>query len=207
MSKAIVLLSGGIDSAACLAWASQRYDQIIAISFQYHNRPFRERLAVLRLLRHFPARLIETPLPFLMEASDFNPEFADHVPEGYVSNRNLIFYSIAAHFSELHGCESIVGGHTAEDQEAFSDAGATFLNRLESLINQALLTRKVTIELPLSQWTKLDVLRKAAEWKVPFECTWSCYWDVAGPCRKCISCKERAEAFKALGLQDPLCMT
>ena len=204
MSRAVVLLSGGIDSAAALAWARQKYEELIAISFQYHLRPFRERAAVYRLLQHFPARLFEVPLPFLKEASDANHHLASTAPQGYISNRNIIFYSIAAYYAEMNHCSVIVGGHTAEDQDAFPDAGAKFLDKLQELANEALLFGTIHIELPLIQMSKLQVLEKALQWNVPLHYTWSCYWDAPSPCGKCTSCIERAEAFAKLGAVDPL---
>jgi 7-cyano-7-deazaguanine synthase len=203
--SALVLLSGGLDSAAALAWALPRFEKIKAISFQYYLRPFRERLAVFRLLQHFPAGLIEVPLPFLKEAADFDSKLSHKAAEGYISNRNMIFYSIAIYFAEMHKCTSIVGGHTTEDQEAFPDAGSRFVQELQDLANQALQIHKVKIELPLAGYTKLQVLQKAVEWSVPLEYTWSCYWNQPEPCDICISCTERAEAFRTLGMKDPLC--
>jgi 7-cyano-7-deazaguanine synthase len=134
----------------------------------------------------------------------FSIPLSKNAPEGYVSNRNMIFYSIAAHFAELHGCDALIGGHTAEDEEAFPDAGAFFFERLTGLMNEALLLEKIRIELPLIRLTKLEVLQKAMEWKVPLQYTWSCYWDRSTPCGECISCKERADAFEKLGVRDPL---
>jgi len=204
MSRRLVLLSGGIDSAATLAWANQQKSAIVALSFEYYLRPFRERLAVYRLLRTYPAKLIEVPVGFLKEATDSESRFADTVPEGYVSNRNMIFYSIACHYAEIEDCSAIVGGHTAEDQEAFPDAAPVFFQRLQALANEALLVKKVRIEMPLGSFTKLQVLEKAIEWRVPLENTWSCYWDGERPCGQCVSCLERADAFRALNLEDPL---
>ncbi len=204
MSRALVLLSGGIDSAAALAWISRQNYEMTAISFNYYLRPFREKLAVYRLLQAFPARLIEVPVPFLREAVDLKKNLPGNVPEGYISNRNLIFYSIASYCAEIHACEVIVGGHNSGDQESFPDAADSFFQRLEDLTNEALLTRKIRIELPLRKMTKLEVLRQAVEWNVPLQATWSCYWDSARPCGKCESCLERAEAFQQLGIKDPL---
>ena len=205
--SALVLLSGGLDSAVALAWAHQKYTKVQAITFQYYLRPFRERLSVLRLLEQFPSRLWDVPLPFLKEAGDFQTELLSKVPEGYISNRNIIFYSIAIHYAELQECSSIIGGHTVEDQQAFPDAGALFLHNLQDLTNQALQINKIRIELPLSNFTKLQVLEKAVQWNVPLQFTWSCYYDGMQPCGECISCVERREAFRELGIADPLCTT
>ncbi len=204
MSRRIILLSGGIDSAVALAWTKRQSSELVALSFQYHLRPFRERLAAYRLLETYPAKLIEVPMRFLKEATDTNHAFAGKVPEGYVANRNMIFYSIACHYAEMEECDAIVGGHTAEDQEAFPDAAGEFFRRFELLANEALLAGKIKIEMPLGSMTKLEVLQKAVEWGIPLQHTWSCYWDGRSPCGTCISCRERAEAFQSLNLSDPL---
>lgn len=203
MSRALVLVSGGIDSAVALAWAKQNHGELAVASFLYHLRPVRERLAVQRLLQAYPGKLIEIPVPFMRESVDL-PDPIPGVPEGYISNRNLIFYSIAGHFAEVQRCETIVGGHNREDCADFPDAAASFFSRLEALTNEALLSRNVRIELPLAAWSKRQVLERAIQWKVPLENTWSCYWDAPVPCGTCSSCAERALAFAELGMEDPL---
>jgi 7-cyano-7-deazaguanine synthase len=203
MSRALVLLSGGIDSAVAHVWAMQNYSEVQAITFNYHLRPFRERLAVYRLLQDFHTPLIEVPIGFLREASD-TKSFNAEVPEGYIPNRNMIFYSIASYYAEIHSCTALVGGHIGVDAESFPDASPQFFDQFSSLVNHVLLVQKFKIELPLLQMTKSEVMKKALEWKVPFESTWSCYWDAEMPCGKCVSCIERNEAFKAIGIHDPL---
>ena len=204
MKRGLVLLSGGIDSAVALAWANKNFETLFAISFLYHLRPMRELFSTYRLLQTYPATLIEVPLTYLKEATDANPQRTNKVPEGYISNRNLVFYSIAAHYAETYECESIIGGHTAEDHEAFPDASETFFHRFELLVNEASLLRRIRIDLPLIRFSKLEVLQQGLQWKVPFEFTWSCYWDRSEPCRTCISCTERAAAFENLNVVDPL---
>jgi 7-cyano-7-deazaguanine synthase len=204
MSKAIVLLSGGLDSAATLAWSAQRYDSLVALSFEYYLRPASERLAVFRQLLTFPARLIEVPLPFLKEACDLKLSRAKHLPEGYVPNRNMIFYSIAAYHAQVEDCQAVVGGHNAGDGDDFPDASGSFFQGLERLTNLAMLSHEVRIELPLMTLSKREVLERARDWGVRFEDTWSCYWDGLAPCGNCASCHERAEAFGEVGIADPL---
>ena len=204
MTRALVLLSGGIDSAAAVAWAKQNYSDVAAITFQYYLRPFRERLAVFRLLEVFRAPLIEVPAQFLREAADLPQPLSADVPEGYVPNRNMIFYSIACYYAETKECDVIVGGHIGIDSESFPDASRDFFQRLSDLANHALLTRKIKIELPFAKSTKTEVIKNAISWGVPLESTWSCYWDGTKPCEKCVSCVERAEAFATVGVQDPL---
>jgi 7-cyano-7-deazaguanine synthase len=204
MNRALVLLSGGIDSAAALAWTKQNYSEVVAITFQYYLRPFRERLSVFRLLEVFRAPLIEVPAQFLREAADLPQPLNAEVPEGYVPNRNMIFYSIACYYAETKECDTIVGGHIGIDSESFPDASRDFFQRFSDLANHALLTRKIKIELPFAKSSKAEVIKKAVEWRVPLESTWSCYWDATQPCGKCVSCVERAEAFAIVGVIDPL---
>lgn len=194
MTRGLVMLSGGVDSAVALAWAQARYDELYAISFLYHLRPFRERLSVFRLLQVYPAKLLEVPVDFLREGIDLE-EPLQGVPEGYISNRNVIFYSIAGYFAEIHHCEAIIGGHISGDPETFPDAAPSFFQRLSSLMNEGLQTTQIRIELPLSGNTKQEVVQKAKEWGVPLQYTWSCYWDGAEPCGKCVSCVELAQAM------------
>jgi 7-cyano-7-deazaguanine synthase len=203
MNRALVLLSGGIDSAAALAWSKRNYSDVVAITFQYYLRPFRERLSVFRLLEVFRAPLIEVPAEFLREAADL-PQPLKDVPEGYVPNRNMIFYSIACYYAEAKECDTIVGGHIGIDSEAFPDSSRDFFKQFSDLANHALLTRKIKIELPFAKSTKAEVIKNAIEWNVPVEFTWSCYWDGPQPCGNCVSCIERAEAFVSIGMQDPL---
>ena len=204
MTRALVLLSGGIDSAAALAWTKQNFPEVVALTFQYYLRPFRERLSVFRLLEVFRAPLIEVPAQFLREATDLPQPLNAEVPEGYVPNRNMIFYSIACYYAETKECNTIVGGHIGIDSESFPDASRDFFERFSDLANNALLTRKIKIELPFAKSTKAEVIKNAIEWGVPLESTWSCYWGAMQPCGKCVSCTERAEAFATVGVQDPL---
>jgi len=204
MTGAVVLLSGGLDSAAALAWSAQRYDRLIALSFEYHLRPFSERLAVFRQLLTFPARLVDVSLPFLKEACDLDLKGFRDLPEGYIPNRNMIFYSIASYHAQVEGCEAIVGGHNAGDGEDFRDASRSFFDTLQQLTNLALLSHQVRVELPLIHFSKKQVLEKALQWGVRFQDTWSCYWDGPTPCRRCASCRERADAFRESGNIDPL---
>lgn len=204
MNRALVLMSGGIDSAVTLAWSARQGFEIVALSFNYYLRPFQERKAVYRLLQTYPAHLVEVPMPYLREAADLKKPLPGNVPEGYISNRNMIFYSIASYHAEVYSCDVIVGGHNSGDQASFPDAASTFVERLQDLTNEALLTRKIRIELPLHKMDKTEVLKKALEWNVPLEYTWSCYWDQTNPCGKCQSCRERAEAFQELEVNDPL---
>lgn len=214
MTKAIVLLSGGIDSAVTLFLSVQKGWHVHPLTFHYHLRPRREVEATERLAELAGRRdqLIEVGLPFLMEAEDLLQEGVDNprlqeAPPTYVPARNLIFYSIAAHYAEVRAARWIVGGHNGLDSDTFPDATLEFFQGLNRLLVSGLLTASrfpVEIVNPLHGLSKADVIRQAWEHDVPLEHTWSCSHDGGTPCSTCFPCRQRANAFAQVGRQDPL---
>lgn len=215
-TRALVLLSGGLDSAVALAWAHREGWDVEPLTFDYHARPRREReaaFAVARAVGARPARVV--PLPFLREVGDvpvaerLNPALGD-APDGYVPARNLVFYALASHFAEIAGARAIVGGHIGTDAERFGDASGAFFEGLSALNRRGLWTARrapIDIVLPLKGMAKREVVSLAVELGVPLGDTWSCYVDGASPCASCPSCVERERAFAALGVADPLVAT
>ncbi|MHA2180338.1 MAG: 7-cyano-7-deazaguanine synthase, partial [Promethearchaeota archaeon] len=209
--KAIILLSGGIDSATILYWAkNEGYDPIV-LSFNYRYRPEKEKKAVFKLSEDLGIEVIEIPVDYVKEAVELRIEgkpvpSAVHAPEGYIPSRNLVFYSIAAYFAEIYGCKFIIGGHMAADPLKFPDSSPNFFQSLENIINKGKhIKDRTTIKilLPLIKMTKVDVLRLAIKLGVPINWTWSCYNDENKPCGKCYSCLKRKEAFLSLDYSDP----
>lgn len=212
MDRAIVLLSGGVDSAVTLWWAKGQGYDVHPLTFDYFGRPKREHVAIDALVKAARVRAVRTvPLPFLKEVDDLraaglaNPVL-EASPEGYIPARNLIFYSLAAYFAELDGTKYLVGGHNGIDPEAFPDASPRFFDSLNDVFRLSLWSFEqspVRVLVPLSGKSKEDVLRLGRDLGVPFELTWSCYWDRDTPCGTCVSCQERREAFAAIGVPDP----
>jgi len=212
MIRAIVLVSGGLDSAVSLWWALRQGWTVIPLTFGYHARPSREIEATGRLVEQAGLQgLITIPLPFLKEVVDWPQEGFGNgplkgYPEGYIPSRNLIYYSLAAYHAEIFGARWIVGGHNRRDRELFPDASPRFfeeLNRLWPLSLWSYSRIPLQVVLPLIDMTKPEVLRLAFDLGVPLATTWSCYSDGDSPCGQCESCRERAEAFRALGGNDP----
>jgi 7-cyano-7-deazaguanine synthase len=207
--RAIVLLSGGLDSAVALYWARAQGWEVFPIEFEYFGRPGRERRACLELRAHAGIpHALAVPLPFLREAVDVpaqdlvNPALA-RAPEGYVPVRNLIFYALAAYHAEILAARYIVGGHNRTDYESFPDAGRSFWDSLNTLLKIAMWSHAevgTEIVLPLIELTKHEVVSLGMKLGVPLEATWSCYFDAEQPCGACASCQERAAA---LGMSDP----
>ena len=201
MTQAIVLLSGGIDSATCLYWARREGFDIIALSFIYHHRPLHEREASSKLANLINAKYIEVDISFLKNTADLRveqyPGLEDVEDNGYIPARNLIFYSIATYYAEAFGAEYIIGGHIAHDAVVFPDATQDFFKIFEKILSLSLVSSKSPKNLtPLAMMSKLEVGILAKELKVPLELTWSCYGDSESQCGVCLSCQERKMALE-----------
>lgn len=211
---ALVLLSGGIDSAVALHWALRAGHDVLPVTFDYHLRPARELEACEALLEHARARGAVAPLqrialPFLREVEDLpsRPAHLGGAPEGYGPARNLVFYAIAASLAEVHGARRIVGGHNGTDPEMFPDSSPAFFADFNALLGRAAWSHaKAPFEvvLPIAGKPKAEVLRLGKELGVPFALTWSCYHDGKAHCGQCGSCRERREAFAEAGMRDPV---
>ena len=213
MDRAIVLLSGGIDSAVTLWWAKRQGWEIHPLTFDYFGRPNREEDAVRALTSGAGVGAVRhVDLPFLKEVDDLRKDGIGNrllldSPEGYIPGRNLIFYGVAGYYAEIDGVRYIVGGHNGIDPESFPDSSPKFFNFLNSVFHLSLWSydkAPVQILVPLSGKSKDDVVRMGLEMRVPFDVTWSCYWDRDVHCGTCVSCRERRDAFAAVGVEDPV---
>jgi 7-cyano-7-deazaguanine synthase len=211
--KALVMLSGGLDSATCLYWAKQRFSDICTITFNYFGRLVQERLAVASLVKAAGITdIIEVDLPFVKEAGDFYggrfkaSDSDDGWSSSYVPARNMIFYSITAHYAEYLGAKWIIGGHNMHDVKFFRDASKTYIDKLNKLFKEGCLLcddRAYQILLPLADMDRKQIISLAITLKTPIELTWSCHREGSVQCGKCYACRQRLEAFDLLGLKDP----
>src|ERR671922_1516165 len=210
--KALVMLSGGLDSATCLYWAKRRFSEVSAITFNYFGRLQREKRAAAKLAKRASvSRLIKIDMPFVKEASDFynSSRFRsdpDALWSSYVPARNIMFYSIAAHYAEYLGVKWIIGGHNLHDTKFFKDASKRFIDKINILFKEGCLLcndQAYQILLPLSRMNRKQIIRLAIKLKAPVELTWSCHREGTVHCGSCYACKQRLEAFDDLGLKDP----
>lgn len=207
--RALVLLSGGLDSTVALWWALDQGYEVTALTFNYFKRPPPEREATQRIAEEADVELVELDLPWLRELEDPVHPLLDNAdledaPEGYVPARNPILYAIAGHVAEIIGAEVIVGGHNGVDPDRFPDASPSFFERFGDLLADSLASEpEVSIEQPLFGMDKTQVVELGLELGAPIETSWSCYERGPKPCEECPSCRSRLEAFRAAGLEDP----
>ncbi|MEY2519144.1 MAG: 7-cyano-7-deazaguanine synthase [Verrucomicrobiota bacterium] len=220
MKPAVVLLSGGLDSATTLAVAISEGFETYALSFDYGQRHQVETEAARRVATALGARehrIAEIDLR-IFGGSALTAEIAvpknraetTGIPITYIPARNTIFLSYALAWSEVLGAADIFIGANAVDYSGYPDCRPAFIAAFEHLA--ALATKagvegtRFCIHTPLISMSKADIIRKGAELGVDFSLTHSCYDPTSDglACGACDSCRIRLEGFRRAGLEDPI---
>jgi len=213
MNDAIVLLSGGMDSATLLAYVKRRLEveRIVALSFVYGQKHSREldcagwQAEQAGVREH---RIIDISFygeltrggSALTDGSIEVPDLSDVKPEErmqpstYVPNRNMIFLSLAAAFAEAQGISDVFYGAQAQDEYGYWDCSQDFVVRMNEVLS---LNRKgrVKVRAPFAGMSKSEVVKIGLELGVDYDHTWTCYRGGDAPCGTCPSCVERNRAF------------
>ena len=216
---AVVLLSGGLDSATCLYWAkSQGYDCHCLLFYygQRHKKEIQQAIKVAKSAK-CPYQIIKITLPWKgsslldknisIPLATRNSQPVTVIPSTYVPARNTIFLSFALSFAEAIGAQAIVIGANALDYSGYPDCRPVYFQAAQKLFNLA--TRagvegeKIKILTPLLNKTKAEIIRIGYKLKVPYQLTWSCYRGGAKVCGTCDSCILRAKGFREAGRPDP----
>ena len=217
--KAVCLLSGGLDSSTCLAWAKHQGFECYALSFDYGQRHRTELEAAKRIANSLEVtKSITIPIDlraFGGSALTSDIEVPKHrtagIPVTYVPARNTIFLSLALAWAEVLGAGDIVIGVNAIDYSGYPDCRPEFIRAYETMANLA--TRagveghtKLKIHTPLIELSKADIVRLAVKLRVDLSLTHSCYDpDAEGrSCGQCDSCVLRLKGFEEAGVVDPL---
>lgn len=221
---AIVLLSGGLDSATCLAIASAAGFEVHALSFRYGQRHQYELELAQTLARDHHATshtIVDINLAAIggsaltdaaIEVPKDTPldEVSDVIPVTYVPARNTVFLSIALALAETKRAQEIFIGVNALDYSGYPDCRPEYLRAFENMANLATkLTveghHTVKIDAPLVNLTKAQIIAKGLELGVDYAKTLSCYdpGDGAKPCGHCDACQLRAKGFAEVGIPDP----
>lgn len=221
MKKAIVLLSGGLDSTTALYVAkSQGFDELYAITFQYgqkHDKEIRSAIAVARQAGVKEHKIVELLLNQWKGCSLTDPEIEIHdgdvardtIPDTYVPARNMVFLSVAASYADALGITDIFIGVSEVDYSGYVDCREEFIRSMEQTINLGTVLgaeqkRKITLHAPFLHMTKAEEIKLGTALGVDFGQTWSCYRGTDKPCCTCDSCLLRAKAFHEAGINDPL---
>jgi 7-cyano-7-deazaguanine synthase len=215
--KAVVLLSGGLDSATSAAQAIADGYTLIALSLFYGQRHDRELDAAKAIVQHLgiqshftvDVNLSQWGGSSLTDTAIDVPTTgieADVIPSTYVPGRNTVFLSIALSLAEAKGAEAIYLGINAVDYSGYPDCRPEYLEAVQKL---AALSSKAGLEghaprlvAPLVMDTKVDIVRRALALGVPIELTWSCYQGGELPCGVCDSCRIRDKALIEAGRAD-----
>ena len=224
--RSLVLLSGGLDSATCLAMKVAEYgrDNVMALNVFYGQRHSREIESSRKIASHYGVRLEEFDLKSIMEGSDCplltgsdreieHGSYAEQQGKAengtvstYVPFRNGLMLSIAAARALINGCTEICYGAHADDAagSAYPDCTPQFYKAMDESIYEGS-GHILHLSAPLISFTKADVVREGLRLGVPYGMTWSCYEGGNEPCHRCGTCIDRENAFKANGTIDPLC--
>ena len=216
--KAVVLLSGGLDSATVLAVAREQGYSCHALSFDYGQRHSAELEAARRVASSLGVaehkvlglRLDEIGGSALTDEAIEVPETPQEgIPVTYVPARNTVFLSLALGWAEVLGARDIFIGVNAVDYSGYPDCRPEFIEAFEKLANLATKAGvegdRFRIHAPLVHRTKAEIIRIGTELGVDYSLTVSCYQaDEQGrACGRCDSCRLRAEGFAAAGISDP----
>lgn len=219
MKKAVVVLSGGLDSSTVLAQCIEMFgkDNVMALVFYYGQRHSREVHAASEVCRHYEVQFeiydisaafagIRGPLFARSEESipEGTYESQGEAPATEVPFRNGIFLSIAASYAMAHKYDYVYCGvHQDDDRAAYADTSPSFFDGM-SLAVAAGTHQHVILRTPFLDKNKVDIVKEGARLKIPFHLTWSCYNGGEKPCGKCGTCIQRATAFKRAGIKDPI---
>lgn len=215
MKKAVVLLSGGLDSTTCLAVALRDGYKVYAISFDYGQRHKKE-LQCAKAIAEFynieqkVIKIDNVGGSALTDMSIDVPEYkgTSDIPVTYVPARNIIFLSHAVGYAEVVGAEAIYIGVNAVDYSGYPDCRPEFIEAFERTVmlgtKSGVEGNAVKIVTPLIRLSKAEIIKLAGECRAPLHLTTSCYRGGNKACGVCDSCVLRLKGFKEAGMEDPI---
>ncbi|MGB8990247.1 MAG: 7-cyano-7-deazaguanine synthase QueC [Candidatus Sulfotelmatobacter sp.] len=217
-SRAIVLLSGGMDSCVCAALAARDY-QVAALHISYGQRTEqRERQSFLAicdrmniniedrlLVRNEALRVIGgSALTDQKIAVPVKPPKDREIPVTYVPFRNAHFLSVAVSWAEVLGAEKIYIGAVEPDSSGYPDCRPAYYEAFNRVIRAGTKEGNIEIVTPLIAMRKAEIVQLGLELNAPLDLTWSCYSREDEACGRCDSCILRLRAFAAAGVDDPI---
>ncbi len=221
-SRAVVLLSGGLDSCVTAATAQDQGHEVHALSFDYgqlHDREIDAARLVARALDVASHQVLEPDVGTLGESAltdasvavpteRSETEMAGSIPATYVPARNTIFLAYGLGFAEVRGADSLWIGANAVDYSGYPDCRPEYFGAWQDLANlatkRAVEGHPVSIETPLLQMTKSEIVERGLELDAPLGATWTCYQGGDEACGICDACQLRLKGFREAGVEDPV---
>ena len=218
MSKAVVLLSGGLDSATTLAIAKSEGYECYALSVNYHQRHIAELAAAKKIATQFKVKdhkTVEMDLSWMLTSALTNPdlkmptELTSDIPITYVPARNTLMLTLALGWAEVIGAHDIFIGVNAVDYSGYPDCRPEYIEQFQKMANLATKSavegQNIHLHTPLIHLSKEAIILQGMKLGVDYGLTVSCYQaDQDGhACGVCDSCRLRQNGFKAAGIDDP----
>jgi 7-cyano-7-deazaguanine synthase len=220
-SRAVVLLSGGMDSCVCAALAARDHDTA-ALYIGYGQRTeererqsfaricdrldIRERLVVRNeALRAIGGSALTDPniaVPELAVPAQMTA--ASDIPVTYVPFRNAHFLAVAVSWAEVLGAEKVYIGAVEQDSSGYPDCRPAYYQAFNQVVKAGTKDGKIEVVTPLIAMSKTGIVRLGLELGAPFDLTWSCYSRQDSACGMCDSCRLRLRAFQEAGVADPI---
>jgi 7-cyano-7-deazaguanine synthase len=216
MSKAVVLLSGGLDSTTCLSIAIKEGYDVYTLSFDYGQKNNKEILCTQEIVKYYSIKehkIIKVGNVGGSALTNDDIEVPDYqglpnIPVTYVPARNIIFLSYAVGYAEVIGAEAIYIGVNAVDYSGYPDCTPEFIEAFQEVVKvgtkAGINGRPVKILTPLMNLSKAEIIKLACENNAPLHLTSSCYRGGDKACGVCDSCVLRLKGFKEAGIVDPV---
>jgi len=218
--KAVVCLSGGMDSCVCAALAVRDYDTF-AIHFSYGQRTERRELESARAIAEIVGMQQFLPLQIdlfrriggsaLTDRSIAVPDapveesaIGAGVPVTYVPFRNAHFLAAAVSWAEVLGAKTVFIGAVEQDSSGYPDCRPAYYDAFNQLIRTGTRDGDISIATPLIHLRKMEIVKLGVELGAPFHVSWSCYSGETEACGVCESCVLRLRAFREAGFVDPI---
>ncbi|WP_338728475.1 7-cyano-7-deazaguanine synthase QueC [Haladaptatus sp. DJG-WS-42] len=216
--KAVVLVSGGMDSATAAAEAKARGYDLYFLHTSYGQRTEgKEYECARKLAADFDAAdflHIETSHLAQIGASALTDDGIDvadadldseEIPDTYVPFRNANLLSMAVSYAEANECDAVFIGAHSEDFAGYPDCRPEFFEAFQTVADVGTKPdTQISLEAPFVEWTKTEIAAHGVSLDVPFEHTWSCYKESAPACGVCDSCAIRLRAFEDVSVRDPI---
>ena len=216
--RAVVLLSGGLDSTTVLAKALDEGCEVVALSFRYGQRHSRELDSAKAVAEHYGTRHVVVDIDLSMfrsaltdpdiDVPEGRKKIGSDIPDTYVPARNIIMLSVAAGLCESVAADRIYIGANVVDYSGYPDCRPQFFEAFRKMLSVGTKAgtegRPIRIETPILSKSKAEIVKLGKDLGAPLHLTWSCYEGGEKACGRCDSCILRLRGFEEAGFRDEI---